>query len=51
MSGFADVPLAKGLSAVVDPLIPGIIDGSGSKLLDQATLQKTGKILNTDNER
>lgn len=37
MSGFADFPLAKGLSAVVDPLIPGIIDGSGSKLLDQVT--------------
>ena len=37
MSGFADFPLAKGLSAVVDPLIPGIVDGSGSKLLDQVT--------------
>jgi len=37
VSGFADFPLAKGLSAVVDPLIPGIIDGSGSKLLDQVT--------------
>lgn len=37
MSGFADFPLAKGLSAVVDPLIPGIIDGSGSKMLDQVT--------------
>lgn len=38
MSGFADFPLAKGLSAVVDPLIPGIVDGTGSKLLDQVTL-------------
>lgn len=37
MSVFADFPLAKGLSAVVDPLIPGIVDGSGSKLLDQVT--------------
>lgn len=37
MSGFADFPLAKGLSAVVDPLIPGIVDGAGSKLLDQVT--------------
>lgn len=37
MSGFADFPLAKGLSAVVDPLIPGIVDGSGSKMLDQVT--------------
>lgn len=37
MSSFADFPLAKGLSAVVDPLIPGIVDGSGSKLLDQVT--------------
>lgn len=37
MSGFADFPLAKGLSAVVDPLIPGIVDGTGSKLLDQVT--------------
>jgi type III restriction enzyme len=37
VSGFADFPLAKGLSAVVDPLIPGIVDGSGSKLLDQVT--------------
>lgn len=37
MSGFADFLLAKGLSAVVDPLIPGIVDGTGSKLLDQVT--------------
>ncbi|SIC45856.1 DEAD/DEAH box helicase family protein [Mycobacteroides abscessus] len=37
MSGFADFPLAKGLSAVVDPLIPGIADGTGSALLDQVT--------------
>lgn len=37
MSGFADFPLAKGLSAVVDPLIPGIVDGTGSKVLDQVT--------------
>lgn len=37
MSGFADFPLAKGLSVVVDPLIPGIVDGTGSKLLDQVT--------------
>lgn len=37
MSGFADFPLAKGLSSVVDPLIPGIIDGTGSNLLDQVT--------------
>jgi type III restriction enzyme len=37
VSVFADFPLAKGLSAVVDPLIPGIVDGSGSKLLDQVT--------------
>ena len=32
MSGFADFPLAKGLSAVVNPLIPGIVDGTGSAL-------------------
>ena len=25
MSGFADFPLVKGLTAVVDPLIPGIV--------------------------
>lgn len=37
MSGFTDFPLAKGLTAVVDPLIPGIVDGTGSKLLDQVT--------------
>lgn len=37
MSGFADFPLAKGLSAVVDPLTPGIVDGTGSKMLDQVT--------------
>lgn len=37
MSGFADFPLAKGLTAVVDPLVPGIVDGTGSKLLDQVT--------------
>lgn len=37
MSGFADFPLAKGLSAVVDPLTPGIVDGTGSVLLDQVT--------------
>ncbi len=28
MSGFSDFPLARGLSAVVDPLIPGIVDGT-----------------------
>ena len=39
MSGFADFPLAKGLSAVVDPLIPGIVDGTGSKVLDQVTAE------------
>lgn len=37
MSGFADFPLAKGLSAVVNPLIPGIVDGTGSVLLDEVT--------------
>lgn len=37
MSGFADFPLAKGVSAIVDPLIPGIVDGTGSKLLDHVT--------------
>lgn len=37
MSGFADFPLAKGLAAAVDPLIPGIVVGTGSKLLDQVT--------------
>lgn len=37
MSGFADFPLAKGLSAVVNPLVPGIVDGRGSILLDQVT--------------
>ena len=37
MSGFADFPLAKGLSAVVNPLISGIVDGTGSVLLDQVT--------------
>lgn len=37
MSGFADFPLAKGLSAVVNPLIPGIVDGTGSALLDEVT--------------
>lgn len=37
MSGFADFPLARGLSAVVDPLIPGIVDGSGSELLERVT--------------
>lgn len=37
MSGFADFPLARGLSAVVDPLIPGIVDGTGSELLERVT--------------
>lgn len=37
MSGFADFPLAKGLAAAVDPLIPGIVVGTGSKLLEQVT--------------
>ncbi|MEZ5209897.1 DEAD/DEAH box helicase family protein [Gordonia sp. (in: high G+C Gram-positive bacteria)] len=37
MSGFADFPLAKGLAAVVDPLVAGIVDGTGSELLDQVT--------------
>lgn len=37
MSGFGAFPLAKGLSAVVDPLIPGIVDGSDSTLHDRVT--------------
>jgi len=37
VSGFADFPLAKGLAAVVDPLVPGIVDGTGSELLDHVT--------------
>ncbi len=37
MSGFADFPLAKGLSGIVEPMIPGIVDGTGSPLLDQVT--------------
>ncbi len=37
MNGFADFPLAKGLSAVVDPRTRGIVDGSGSEMLDQVT--------------
>src|SRR5699024_691236 len=37
MSAFNDLPLARGLAAVVDPLIPGIIDGTGSELLEQVT--------------
>lgn len=37
MNGFSDFPLAKGLAAVIDPLIPSLIDGTGSGLLDQVT--------------
>lgn len=37
MSGFADFPLACGLSAVVNPLIPGIVDSTGSELLERVT--------------
>lgn len=37
MSGFSDFPLARGLSAVVEPLIPGIVDGTGSELLERVT--------------
>lgn len=37
MSGFADFPLARGLSAAVDPLIPGIVDGSGLEMLERVT--------------
>lgn len=37
MSGFTNFPLAKGLSARIEPLVPGIADGSGSTLLDQVT--------------
>lgn len=37
MSGFTNFPLAKGLAAVVDPLVPGIVDGTGSPLFDQVS--------------
>lgn len=37
MNGFAGFPLAKGLEALVGPLTPGIVDGSGSELLGQVT--------------
>jgi type III restriction enzyme len=37
VSGFSDFPLAKRLSAIVEPLIPGIVNGTGSPLLDQVT--------------
>jgi type III restriction enzyme len=37
VSGFSDFPLARGLSAVVEPLIPGIVDGTGSELLERVT--------------
>jgi len=37
VSGFADFPLAKGLSEIVGPQIPGIIDGTGAELLEHVT--------------
>lgn len=37
MSGFADLPIAKGISAAVDPLLGGILEGAGSPFLDQVT--------------
>lgn len=37
MAGFADFPLAKGLAKAVAPLIPDIVDGAGSPLLDEVT--------------
>lgn len=37
MTGFADFPVAKGLAAIVDPLIPGVINGSSSALLENMT--------------
>lgn len=37
MSNFADFPLAKGLSSIMDASVPGLVDGSGAELLDQVT--------------
>lgn len=37
MSGFADFPLATGLAKVIDPQVPGLIDGSGAELLERVT--------------
>jgi len=37
VTGFADFPVAKGLAAIVDPLIPGVINGSSSALLENMT--------------
>src|SRR5258708_6354015 len=37
MSGFGDFPLATGLAKLIDPQIPGLVDGSGAELLEQVT--------------
>ena len=37
MSGFSDFPLARGLSTTIGPLIRGLVDGTGSPLLEQVT--------------
>ncbi len=37
MSGFAEFPLARGLSAVVDTFIPSIVDGSGWEMPERVT--------------
>lgn len=37
MSGFADFPLAKGLSALLAPQIPDLVSGHGAPVLEQVT--------------
>lgn len=37
MSGFADFPLARGLGALVEPSVQGLIEGSTSDLMDKVT--------------
>lgn len=37
MNGFARFPLAKGFANIIDPLIPGLVEGSDSRFVDQLT--------------
>ena len=44
MSGFADFPLAKGLSTLLAPQIPDLVAGDGAPILEQVT-PVTGELL------
>ena len=37
MTGFSDFPLAAGIRSVIEPQIPGLVDGTGAEILEQVT--------------